>query len=105
MVMSQTKETGKQGEAASCSRLSRDVRRSALAVFVLLAALWSPAICPAQKPVRLIKIEVVGNQRVTPVQIIATSQLKIGQTIDTSLVDAAAEKLMQSGLFKTLSYR
>ncbi|PYS84726.1 MAG: hypothetical protein DMF70_05135, partial [Acidobacteria bacterium] len=72
---------------------------------VLLVALWSPAICMAQKPVRLIKIEVVGSKRVTQEQVIATSQLQIGQPVDSSLVDAAAERLMQSGLFKTLSYR
>jgi len=72
---------------------------------VLLAALWSPAICAAQKPTRLIKIEVVGNQRVTQEQIIETSQLKIGQPVDPGVADAAAEKLVQSGLFKTVNYR
>ena len=74
-------------------------------VSILLAALWSPAICAAQKPTRLIKIEVVGNKRVTQEQVIETSQLKIGQTVDPSVLDAAADRLMQSGLFKTLSYR
>ena len=109
MVPSQTKRqtirTGRQGDRAPGSSVSRDVRYARLVVSVLLVALWSPAICMAQKPVRLIKIEVVGSKRVTQEQVIATSQLQIGQPVDSSLVDAAAERLMQSGLFKTLSYR
>ena len=98
--MSQTKRNGRQR-----SITSRDVRHAALVVSILFAAFWSPAICAAQKPTRLIKIEVVGNKRVTQQQVIETSQLKIGQTVDPAVLDAAAEKLMQSGLFKTLSYR
>src|SRR5229473_3215044 len=105
MAMSQTKRTGKQGEEDSRSRISRDVRHATLVVSILLAALWSPAICAAQKPARLIKIEVVGSKRVTPEQVIATSQLQIGQTVDPAVLDAAADRLMQSGLFKALSYR
>jgi outer membrane protein assembly factor BamA len=103
--MSQTKRTGRPGDGGSCSRTSRNVRHAALVVSILLAALWSPAICAAQKPTRLIKIEVVGNKRVTQEQVIETSKLKIGQTVDPSVLDAAADRLMQSGLFKTLSYR
>jgi outer membrane protein assembly factor BamA len=102
---SQTKRTGEPGEEGSRSLISRDVRHAALVVSILLAAWWSPAICAAQKPARLTKIEVVGLKRVTQEQVIATSQLQIGQPIDPSVVDVAAEKLMQSGLFKTLSYR
>jgi len=105
MVMSQTKRTGMQGEEGSRSRISRDVGHAAQIVSILLAALLSPAICAAQKPARLTKIEVVGSKRVTQEQVIATSQLQIGQPVDLGVLDAAAEKLMQSGWFKTLSYR
>jgi outer membrane protein assembly factor BamA len=105
VVMSQTIKTSRQRDCSAGSRINRDVRPAAIVVSVLLAALCSPAICAAQKPARLSKIEVVGNKRVTQEQVIETSQLKIGQPIDTSVADAAAEKLMQSGLFKTLSYR
>src|SRR5258707_4065117 len=104
MVMSQTR-IASQGGGGLCLRINRDVSRAVLVLAVLLAALWSPEICLAQKPVRLVKIEVVGNKHVTQEQVIVTSQLQIGQPIDTSMADAAAEKLMQSGLFKTLSYR
>src|SRR5258707_11154591 len=104
MVMSQTR-IASQGGGGSRSRINRDVSRAVLVLSVLLAALWSPEICLAQKPVRLVKIEVVGNKHVTQERVIVTSQLQIGQPIDASMADAAAEKLMQSGLFKTLSYR
>src|SRR5437773_11171512 len=105
MGMSQTKRTGKQSEEGSRSRISRDVRHAALIVSILVAALLSPAICAAQKPTRLTKIEVVGLKRLTTEQVIATSQRQIGQPVDLGVLDAAAEKLMQSGWFKTLSYR
>src|SRR6266446_5551854 len=104
MAVSQTKSqtirTGKRGDGSSRSNISRAVRHAALIVSILVAALWSPAICAAQKPARLTKIEVVGSKRVTQEQVIATSQLQIGQPIDPGVADAAAEKLMQSGLFK-----
>src|SRR5436309_947795 len=105
MVMSQTIRTGKSGEGGSRSGISREVRHAALLVSLLLAGLWSPAICAAQKPTRLTKIEVVGLKRITPEQVIATSELQIGQTVDPGVLDAAAQKLLQSGLFKRLSYR
>jgi outer membrane protein insertion porin family len=103
--MSKTKRTGRQAEGGSRSIVGRDVRDAALVVCVVLFALWPPAICSAQKPARLTKIEVVGLKRVTQEQVIATSELQIGQTVDPSVVDVAAEKLVQSGLFKTVSYR
>ena len=71
---------------------------------VLVVFLLAP-LCAAQKQVRLTRIEFVGLKRLTPEQVIKSSELQIGQPIDTSVVDAAAEKLMQLGLFKTLRYR
>src|ERR1700682_3404768 len=105
MARSQTMRTGKQREGNSRSIVGRDVRHAALVLSVLLAAFASATICSAQKPARLARIEVVGLKRITREQVIATSQLQIGQTVDPGVLDAAAEKLMQSGLFKTLSYR
>ena len=95
--------TVKQGDEGSI--VCRNVRPTAVVVSILLAALWSATICSAQKQTRLTRIEVVGLKRITQEQVIATSQLQIGQTVDPGVLDAAAEKLMQSGLFKTLSYR
>ena len=87
------------------SLVFRDLRRAASVVFVLLVGLWPSTIGMAQEKTRLTRIEVVGLKRITPEQVIATSQLQIGQAVDRDVFDAAAEKLMASGLFKTLSYR
>jgi outer membrane protein assembly factor BamA len=69
----------------------------------LLILLSSPGL--AQKPATLRRIEFVGLKKMTPAQAIETSGLKIGDSFTPEIVDAAAEKLMQSGLFKKLSYR
>jgi outer membrane protein assembly factor BamA len=54
---------------------------------------------------RLSSIEVSGLQRVTKEQAISASGLQVGQEIDVAAIDAAAQKLVNSGLFATLSYR
>jgi outer membrane protein assembly factor BamA len=69
----------------------------------LLVLLSSPGL--AQKPATLRRIEFVGLKKVTPPQATETSGLKVGDLFTPEIVDAAAEKLMQSGLFKKLSYR
>ena len=62
-----------------------------------LLVLTSP--CFAQQPVILRHIEFVGLKKMTSQQAIDASGLKIGDTINPQVIDAAAEKLMQSGLF------
>lgn len=72
---------------------------------ILLATLFaSSSICLAQQQT-LGRVEVLGLKRLTPEQVIATSELKIGQMVDAGAIDAASAKLMQSGLFKKLTYR
>jgi outer membrane protein assembly factor BamA len=72
----------------------------------LLALLVLPAsLGLAQKPATLRRIEFVGLKKMTAAQAIETSGLKIGDPFTPEIVDAAAEKLMQSGLFKKLGYR
>jgi outer membrane protein assembly factor BamA len=65
--------------------------------------LSSPGL--AQKPATLRRIEFVGLKKMTAVQAIETSGLKVGDPFTPEIADAASEKLMQSGLFKKLSYR
>ena len=60
---------------------------------------------PAAKIIKLGKLEFAGLQRRTNEEAVAASELQIGQTIDIPTLDAAAERLMSSGLFKGLSYR
>ncbi|MDX6443560.1 MAG: hypothetical protein QOH71_634 [Blastocatellia bacterium] len=69
----------------------------------LLILMSSP--CLAQKPATLRRIEFVGLKKMTAVQAIESSGLKVGDPFTPEIVDAAAEKLMQSGLFKKLGYR
>lgn len=75
-----------------------------IAVAVLCTAALNP-IARGQQPVTLRKIEVLGLKRLQPDKVIQTSGLQLGQRIDSAIVDEAATKLMESGLFKTLGYK
>jgi outer membrane protein assembly factor BamA len=79
-------------------------RRLAGAIALLVLAIF-PAVVPAQSGSRLERIQFVGLKRLTPSQVITLSGLKTGQTVDPSILDAAAAKLLESGLFRRLSYR
>ena len=83
-------------------QLSKQIPRAMILLSVLFAL---ASMCPAQRQTHLRKIEIVGLKRIPPDQVIATSELKVGQTVDSSVLDEAAAKLMQSGLFKKLTYR
>jgi outer membrane protein insertion porin family len=58
-----------------------------------------------QKPVVLRRIEFVGLKKLTSQQVIDASGLKVGSTINPQVLDAAADKLMQSGMFRKLGYK
>jgi outer membrane protein assembly factor BamA len=60
---------------------------------------------PMAGKMKLAKIEVVGLQRVKEDEIVAASGLRVGQELDVQLLDAAAEKLLASGLVKKLGYK
>jgi outer membrane protein assembly factor BamA len=81
------------------------VKAGALAttLLTLLLALSSDGL--AQKQVTLRRIEFVGLKKLTGQQVIDASGLKVGDAINPDVIDAAAEKLMQSGLFKKLGYK
>ncbi|HEX6623007.1 MAG TPA: hypothetical protein VF064_04795, partial [Pyrinomonadaceae bacterium] len=61
-----------------------------------------PQPAPAAGQMRLAKVEFTGLQRVKPEEALAASGLAAGQNVDINAVDAAAEKLLQSGLFMRL---
>ena len=92
----------KPGERGAHSSIAKHFKHAALFASLLLLA---SSIGTAQGQTRLTKIEVVGLKRLTPEQVIAISQLQIGQAIDPAVIDAAADKVNQSGLFKKISYR
>lgn len=85
--------------------ISAYLNKPALRAIVLLVTLFASASIAWAQAGRLTKIDVVGLKRIPPAQVIAASELKIGQAVDPGLLDAAATKLMQSGLFKKLTYR
>jgi outer membrane protein assembly factor BamA len=53
---------------------------------------------------RLAQVEFDGLKRISREEALAASGLAVGQTVAVEAVDAAADKLMGSGLFKNLSY-
>ena len=73
---------------------------------VLIFVPWIQAQqSPAAGRMRLSKIEFTGLQRHSQEEAVAASGLEIGQLIDIPTLDAAAQRLFDSGLFKKLSYR
>lgn len=59
----------------------------------------------AQTGQKIAEIQVEGLQTLTSETVIATSGLKIGETFSVEAIDAAAERLVNSGLFKRVGYR
>lgn len=60
----------------------------------------------AQQPARKIdRIEAEGLQTLTTETVVATSGLKIGDNFSVDATDAAAQRLVDSGLFKKVGYR
>ena len=59
----------------------------------------------AQSGQKIAKIEAEGLQTLTTEAVIATTGLKIGESFSVAATDAAAERLLNSGLFKRVAYR
>ena len=77
-------------------------------LFVVAAGvtmLFASVAVSAQERTTLRKVEILGLQRQSPDQVIATSGLKVGEPIDASMIDAAAARLMRSGWFQSVDYR
>jgi outer membrane protein assembly factor BamA len=51
------------------------------------------------------KVQIVGLKRLNSQQVIDLSGLHVGDTMTRDVIDAAAQKLMDTGLFKKLSYK
>jgi len=59
----------------------------------------------AQTGRKIAKIETEGLQSLTTETVITTSGLKIGEAFSVEATDAAAQRLVDSGLFKKVAYR
>jgi outer membrane protein assembly factor BamA len=78
-----------------------------LCSLIILLAIASPATIYAQQlsSAKLAKLEFEGIKSLSKDQLAKTSGLELGQAIDVEALDAAAQRLMASGLLKKLSYR
>ena len=88
--------------------MHRSIRNSGRLLFpvaAVIALLLASAAISAQERTTLRKVEILGLQRRSPDQVVATSGLKVGEPIDASMIDAAAARLMRSGWFQSVDYR
>jgi outer membrane protein assembly factor BamA len=81
----------------------------AFALFAACLLLLSAASARAQQPpaqsIKLDRIEFKGLDRVKEPEALEKSGLAVGQSVDIDAVEAAANRLLESGLFVNLSYK
>src|SRR5829696_4831275 len=81
----------------------------ARALVLFAACLFMFAHARAQQPpaqaIKLDKIEFKGLERVKEAEALEKSGLAVGQSVDIDAVEAAANRLLESGLFVNLSYK
>jgi outer membrane protein assembly factor BamA len=71
-------------------------------VLILLISFFTAT---GQQAARLDRVEFVGLKRLSAAQVTDMSGLKPGQSVDQTILDATADKLLRSGMFRRLSYR
>ncbi|HKP38714.1 MAG TPA: POTRA domain-containing protein [Pyrinomonadaceae bacterium] len=81
------------------------LRRVFVAAMALAIVVGLGVQCQAQPQTILRRIEIVGLQRLSPDQVVQSTGLRVGEAISTGMIDAAADKLLKSGLFRAVSYR
>lgn len=74
-----------------------------LILFLLFTT--AAAVLAAQDGRVIARIEFEGLQQITPEEALATSELKTGQPFKVEEADAAAQRLLDSGIFKQIGYR
>ena len=75
------------------------------AACLLLFATAARAQQPPQQSIKLDKIEFKGLERVKEPEALEKSGLTVGQTVSIDDVEAASNRLLESGLFTNLSYK
>jgi outer membrane protein assembly factor BamA len=79
-------------------------RNLCLASLSFALSLLCSQIVAAQQTFKINKIEFEGLARTSADELLASIELKVGQTFDLTALDSAAQRLMDSGLFKKLAY-
>jgi outer membrane protein assembly factor BamA len=74
-------------------------------LFAIVVAIASVTISFGQAPRKIARIDTEGLQAVTRENVIAMTELKVGDPFTVGAVDAAAQRLIDSGLFKNVGYR
>src|SRR5688572_25348413 len=59
----------------------------------------------AQQNFKIVKIDFEGLNRLAPDEVIANTGLKVGEPFSLAALDAAAQRLVDTGLFKNVAYR
>lgn len=75
-----------------------------LCLLVVTLFITVPSLALPQQ-FKIAKIEFEGLNRLSPEEVMAVTQLKVGQPFDLSALDAAAQRLIDSGMFKNVAYR
>ena len=89
----------------------RKINHYSKCILLLLALTGAPGplSLSAQQAIgdgaKLSRVEFQGLKHLTPEQLLKVSGLEIGQTVNVDALDAAAQRLMDSGLVHKLSYR
>jgi outer membrane protein insertion porin family len=82
------------------------VFRRAVPILSVCLSIIAVTVTLAQQSARKVaKIEVEGLERLSADEVIATSGLKVGTLFSVEAIDAAGQRLMDSGLFEKVSYR
>ena len=82
--------------------------RNQILRFIVLAVICLLFVAPtaaAQQRFTIAKIEFEGLERLSPDEVLATTELKLGQQFDLAALDAAAQRLIDSGMFKNVGYK
>ena len=74
-------------------------------LLTICVSIFLTTVILAQSGQKIARIETEGLQTLTAETVIATSGLKIGESFSVAATDAAAERLLNSGLFKRVAYR
>lgn len=84
--------------------LIKEIRLRQFSQF-LISVLLITSVVYAQANRRIARIETEGLHALTPNVVVATSGLKVGDAFSVAALDAGAQRLIDSGLFKKVSYR
>jgi len=76
-----------------------------LILMVLLISIVAGAVAAQQAERKILRVEIQGLQRLKPDEVIATTQLKAGSPFSVEEVDAAGQRLIDTGLFTRVSYQ